>query len=183
MPVLSLEFLKPFGIVVGVITAVVAGFNKFGWAWKIFQDWYVKRPDLRGTWKIELKSNWVDPQTNEEIPPIMGYMVVRQSLSDLSMRLFTAESKSKLIAHSIEREQDGLYRVVGIYQNEPDIELQGARSEIHYGAWLLDVIGNPPISLEGHYWTDRSTMGLMKLSDRLKAKCDTYEQAKEAFGD
>ncbi|MGY3568714.1 hypothetical protein [Vibrio paucivorans] len=46
------------------------------WSWKIFKGWYVKRPDLRGTWKVELKSNWVNPETGEKAAPIYGYAVV-----------------------------------------------------------------------------------------------------------
>ena len=63
MPVLSLDFVKPFGIVVGAITLFVTIFNKYLWSWKIFKGWYVKRPDLRGTWEVELKSSWIDPKT------------------------------------------------------------------------------------------------------------------------
>jgi len=83
MPVLSADFVKPFGIVVGVIVAVVALFNKYMWSWKIFKGWYVKRPDLRGTWKVQLKSSWVNPETGEEIAPIYGYAVIRHGLAPL----------------------------------------------------------------------------------------------------
>ena len=48
MPVLSADFIKPFGIVVGAITLIVTLFNKYAWSWIIFRGWYVKRPDLRG---------------------------------------------------------------------------------------------------------------------------------------
>jgi len=110
MPVLNASFLKPFSFVVGVITVVVTLFNRYCWAWKIFQGWYVKRPDLRGTWKVELRSSWIDPKTNKTIDPIYGYAVIRQSLTSMSLRLFTKESKSVLIVHgSPVEELDGHY--------------------------------------------------------------------------
>ncbi|MEI5638524.1 MULTISPECIES: hypothetical protein [unclassified Pseudoalteromonas] len=182
MPVLSADFVKPFGTVVGVITLFVTLFNKYMWSWKIFKGWYVKRPDLRGTWKVELRSSWVDPETKKQIPPIYGYAVIRQSLTFLSVRLMTKESRSVLVAHSIEQqEDDDLFKLVGVYRNEPKIELQGVRSEIHHGSFALDVHGSPVYELQGHYWTDRGTKGGMTLSDKAEKLYDTYEHAEREF--
>jgi hypothetical protein len=180
MPVLSAEFVKPFGIVVGAITAFVTIFNKYIWSWKIFKGWYVKRPDLRGSWKVELKSSWVNPETGKVIDPIYGYAVIRQTLTSLSFRLMTKESRSVLIAYSFEpQEDDGLFKLVGVYRNEPKIELQGVRSEIHHGSFALEIHGSPVYELQGHYWTDRGTKGGMKLSDRVTKLFDTFEQAEK----
>lgn len=179
---MSLSFVKPFGIVVGVISIVVVLFNKYAWAWPLFRGWYVNRPDLRGTWQVEIRSSWVDPNTGNAVAPIVAYAVVRQTLASLSLRLMTPESRSKLIAHSIEQDEDGLFRLAGIYRNEPRIELQGVRSEIHHGAFSLEVHGQPVDSLEGHYWTDRETKGAMKLHKRQSKFYETYEQANQAFG-
>ncbi len=182
-PVLSIEFLKPFGIVVGAITVFVTIFNKYLWSWRIFRGWYVNRPDLRGSWKVELKSNWIDPDTNEPIPPIIGYAVIRQSLTALSIRLMTKESRSKSIAYSLEKEEDGLFRLAAIYRNQPKIELQGERSQIHHGSFLLEIHGSPVSTLEGHYWTDRSTKGSMRLTNKKKKLIDTFEQAPSIYRD
>jgi len=183
MPVLSLEFIKPFGIVVGAITLFVTLFNKYAWSWRIFSGWYVNRPDLRGTWKVELVSNWVNPETNEPVPPIVGYTAIRQSLTSLSFRLMTKESRSRLIAHSIEKEEDGVFRLAAIYRNEPKIELQGDRSEIHHGSFSLEIHGTPAELMEGHYWTDRGTKGSMKVMARKKELFSTYELAEAGFGE
>lgn len=178
MPVLSADFVKPFSTVVGAITLVVTIFNKYLWSWKIFRGWYVKRPDLRGTWKVELKSSWVNPETGKVIDPICGYAVIRQSLTSLSLRLMTKESRSVLVAHSIDQQEDeGLFKLVGVYRNEPKIELQGVRSEIHHGSFALEIHGSPVYELQGHYWTDRGTKGGMKLSDEVSKLYDTFEQA------
>lgn len=178
MPVLSADFVKPFSTVVGVTALFVALFNKYLWSWKLFKGWYVKRPDLRGTWKVELKSNWINPETGEELAPVYGYAVIRQSLTCLSLRLMTKESKSVLVAHSIEQQEDeDLFKLVGVYRNEPKIELQGVRSEIHHGSFALEIHGSPVEELEGHYWTDRATKGGMKLVGRVDKLYSTYEQA------
>ncbi|SFC09219.1 hypothetical protein [Pseudoalteromonas denitrificans] len=183
MPVLSADFIKPFGTVVGIMTFAVTMFNKYLWSWKIFKGWYVKRPDLRGTWKVELKSSWVDPETGKCIDPIYGYAVIRQSLTFLSVRLMTKESRSILVAHSIDQqEDDDLFKLVGVYRNEPKIELQGVRSEMHHGSFALEVHGYPVYELQGHYWTDRGTKGGMKLESKVKTLYDTYEQADREIG-
>ena len=183
MPVLSLDFVRPFGVVVGVIVFVVSLFNKYMWSWSVFRGWYVKRPDLRGTWRVQMHSSWIDPATNKGIPPIIGYVVVRQSLTFLSFRLMTKESKSMLVAHSIDQqESDDLYKLVGIYRNEPKIELQSVCSEIHHGSFALEIHGSPVYEMQGHYWTDRATKGSMILSSRSKKIYDTFEQADRECG-
>jgi hypothetical protein len=183
MPILSADFVKPFSLVVGAITLLITLFNKYLWSLRVFRGWYVKLPDLRGTWKVELKSSWINPETGESISPIVGYAVIRQSLTSLSLRLMTKESRSVLIAYSIEQQEDeDLFKLVGVYRNEPQIELQGVRSEIHHGSFALEVHGSPVYELQGHYWTDRGTKGSMKLAGRVKNLYDTFDQSEAKYG-
>ncbi|TGM74399.1 hypothetical protein EHR01_10590 [Leptospira mtsangambouensis] len=181
MPVLSSEFIKPFSLVVGTISVFVTVFNKYLWSWKIFRGWYVDRPDLRGTWKLELKSDWINPNTGKPIPTILGFVTIRQTLTSLTFRLFTTESESKSIAYSIEKEEDDQFKLNIIYQNQPEIELQGKKSEIHHGSFMLKISGNPPSSLKGHYWTDRGTRGTIILNDRIEKTSDNYNHAKKQY--
>lgn len=181
MPVLDASFLKPFGIVVGAISVLVTLFNKHAWAWRIFRGWYVNRPDIRGCWEVQILSSWINPETGERIPSITAYATVRQTLTTLSLRLMTPESRSKLTAYCLEQEDDGVFRLSAVYRNEPKIELQGDRSEIHHGAFSLEIHGDPIKSLEGHYWTDRGTKGSIKLQNRTPMLYETYKQAHEAF--
>ncbi len=180
---LTPEYLWPYGTVLSVLAIAAAIFERWGWAWWVFQGWLVKRPDLRGSWRVELQSDWIDPDTGQGIGPITCYMAVRQSLMTLSMRLMTAESSSWLIAHKIVEENDGVFFVTGVYTNEPKLELRGDRSEIHYGALRLAVQGKPPASLEGNYWTDRNTRGTMRLSDNRSEVFSTYDEARCQYGD
>jgi hypothetical protein len=180
---LSLALLAPIGTVVGFVALLGTLFNKYFWSWPLLKGWYVKRPDLRGTWRVELKSSWIDPSTGLGIAPIYGFVVVRQTLTSLSFRLMTKESRSTLIAYSIgEQENDDLYKLVAVYRNEPKIELRGKRSEIHHGSLALDIHGSPVSSLEGHYWTDRGTKGGMRMFERNKVLIDTFEQGTNCFG-
>ena len=95
----------------------------------------------------------------------------------------TAESSSWLVAHKIVEENDGVFLVTGVYTNTPKLKFRGDRSEIHYGALLLQVLGDPPTTLEGHYWTDRDSSGAMRLSDKKNVLFSTYEEARDGYGD
>jgi hypothetical protein len=178
--VISPRFLKPFGLVVTAIVSVTAFFNRSAWAWKVFRGWYVQRPDLRGTWRVSLVSDWKDPASQQPVPPIEGYLIIRQTLMSLSARLVTKESCSRSIANSLAKEEDDIFRLSVVYRNEPSIELQGKRSEIHHGAFWLEVLPDADgrfTQLKGHYWTDRKTRGSMLCVDRVMRYFTTFDEA------
>jgi len=175
-------YLKPFTVTVSVVTLTCLAFDRWWWRWPVFKGWLVTDPDLQGTWKASLTSNWKDPTTGQQTPPIECAVTVRQTFSSLSFRLFTRESSSYLAAHKLVRQNDGVFQLFGTYQNTPDIRLRGVRSEIHYGALLLEVRGEPPKAMSGHYWTDRGTSGPLVLSDRVTEILSSYEEAAKKFG-
>lgn len=180
-PVLSWQFMKPFSVVVAVISVILLVFNKWAWSWKLFSGWFVNRPDLRGTWLAELQTSWIHPDTQMTAPNFVAYVVIRQSLTQLSLRLITEDSRSKAIAYSLTREEDNQFRLAVVYLNEPKIELQGASSEIHHGSLLLEIHGHAASEMTGHYWTDRKTRGSMKLSQRTAVYLDSFEQGQALY--
>ena len=154
------------------------------WRWSCLHGWFVKRPNLRGTWRVELQSDWIDPATNVGVPIIICYMGVAQTLSSLQMHLMTSESESWFIAEGITPSRSNVgYRVAGVYTNEPKAHLRGNRSEIHFGGLLLETHGpaNRPNTLTGEYWTDRKTKGQMTFTERVPDVCTRFEDAKRAF--
>jgi hypothetical protein len=181
-PMVSGDFLRPTSLVSTIVGATALVLHKWAWSWWIFRGWYIKRPDLRGTWRVRMKSDWKD-ENGIQVPEIDAYVVVRQTLFMLSMRLVTSESKSRLVAHSIECEPDGLYTVAAVYRNEPAIELQGTRSRMHHGSFFLEVQGATPTVLDGHYWTDRGTRGSMRMYDRRSFTADSYQDAEDRFAE
>jgi len=161
----SIEWIRYFSIVTGILLLIISGFNTWLWRLPILQGWFVKRPDINGTWQTTIQSDWIDPSLGETIGPVKGYTVIRQTYSSLSLRLMTKESSSELIGSEIVAHKDDTFRVAGIYRNDP-IQLIKIRSPIHNGAILLQVIGKPVTSLKGHYWTDRNTSGEIELIGR-----------------
>lgn len=175
------DHLWPYGLVVSLLTLLAAAFDRWIWAWRILQGWFVRRPDIRGTWRVELQSQCIDPETGNSPDLIVCYMAIRQTLSRLSMRLMTPESSSLLVGDKIIHSADGIFEVTGVYSNTPRLELRGEQSEIHYGALMLQVIHEPPTSLQGHYWTDRNSRGTMTLSRRVADVYSRFEDAHAAF--
>ena len=180
----SSAHLRPFGTVVSFLVVLGTAFEFLLWRWSCLHGWFVKRPNLRGTWRVELQSDWIDPATNVGVPIIICYMGVAQTLSSLQMHLMTSESESWFIAEGITPSRSNVgYRVAGVYTNEPKAHLRGNRSEIHFGGLLLETHGpaNRPNTLTGEYWTDRKTKGQMTFTERVPDVCTRFEDAKRAF--
>lgn len=182
----ELRWLGSLTTVVPVLLVLLGVFDNWLWKSPWLTGWFTNRPILCGTWQVTLQTEWVDPNTGTTPGPITCYMAVRQTFSTLSMRLMTSESASLLIAPNIVRSNDGLFQVAGVYMNKPNLTQRGQssekRSEIHYGAILLDVQGRPATSLEGHYWTDRRTMGTMHFRAKSKKVFESFDEAHAAFG-
>jgi len=181
----SREHFTPFGTVLSVLVVAALLLEHVLWRVKLFQPWFVRRPDLRGTWKVELKSDYIDPQAGTQVPVIVCYMGVKQTLSNLQMHLMTPESESWFIADRITPSpSDQGYQVVGVYTNKPQIHLRGNKSDMHQGALVLYTHGasHRPTTITGEYWTDRSTSGSMTFSDRLTKVYTRYDDAHAAYG-
>ena len=180
----SIDHLAPFGTVVGFLAVLGLAFEYLLWRQPWLHGWFVKRPDLRGTWRVELQSNWIDPKTGKKKPMIKCYMGVKQTLSTLQMHLMTPESESFFIAEHIQPSPSGDgYQVGGVYTNWPNIHLRGDSSEIHQGALILYTHGpnNRPETLTGEYWTDRETTGQLDFTGRVSNVLTRYEDAEGAF--
>ena len=176
------EYLQPFGTVVGFLVALATAFEFLLWPLSWLHGWFVKRPDLRGTWRVELESDAIDPTTKVGVPTIICYMGVAQTLSTLQMHLMTPESESWLIAERISPSPSGVgYQVAGVYTNKPQTHLRGERSEMHFGGLLLDTHGpaNRPNTLTGEYWTDRKTKGRMTFTERRHEVFTRFKDAVE----
>lgn len=178
------DHLAPFGSVVSFLVLLGIAFEHLLWRMRWLHGWLVKRPDLRGTWRVELQSDWEDSAEGTRVAPVHGYVGVKQTLSTLSMHVMTPESESWFMAVSIQPSPNGEgYQVVGVYRNRPSVHLRGQRSEIHRGAVVLNTHGPSavPNTLTGEYWTDRKTSGSMKLSDRKARLYTRLEDAATAF--
>lgn len=166
----SASWFKPLNGIAFAVFLLVSLFNNVLWRWPILHGWFVKRPDLRGTWRVTLTPR------NDPDNPILAYMAIRQTYSSLTMRLMTDESTSELLGSDVLVSRDDIYEVVGFYRNEPRSTVR-ERSPIHQGAIRLRVNGPRPLVIEGEYWTDRGTQGEIRLEDRQKELFDRFADA------
>jgi len=181
----SWELMRPFSAVVGALVVLGLAFDLWLWRLPALHGWFVRRPDLRGTWQVELQSSYVRPGETQPVPPITAYAAVTQTLSRLQIKLMTPESSSYFIADHIRPSPSGEgYQVIGVYTNEPKVHLRDARiSEMHQGALLLETHGpsSCPRTMTGKYWTDRRTVGEMDFGRRVRKLHTRFEDADKAF--
>ncbi len=175
----SLSLLKPFGATTAAVTAVSVLFEKYFWRWKYFRGWLVERPFLGGTWRAILHSTY--EEDGVRVSPKEVFVVIRQSMSTMTFRLYSDRAKSHSLAESIFRERTDMYALSVSYQSDPSIDQRNGESEIHYGAALFTHIADEPARLEGHYFTDRNTAGSLKLIERKNVYPSSYGEAREHF--
>ena len=96
------HWFRPFSSVVGTMVVLLLGFEKWGWRWKVLHPWFVSQPNIQGTWKGELTSLWTDPATRKGRDPIEVYLVIKQTLSSIRVRLITKESQSDCLVASMQ---------------------------------------------------------------------------------
>jgi hypothetical protein len=176
---------SPFSVVVSGLVGLGLLFELVLWRQTWLHGWFVKRPDLRGTWRVELQSSYIRPETNVRVPMIVCYMGVKQTLSTLHMHLMTPESESWFIADHVRQSPNGSgFQVIGVYSNEPNVHLRDERiSEMHQGALIIETHGPSlrPTTLTAKYWTDRKTTGTMDFTSRIGEVCTRFADADHAF--
>ncbi len=165
-------WFKPFSVVVGVLVLVLSIADRWLWRLRWLRPWLFNMPDLNGTWKVVIHPTAPQSSPHE----VIAYIVIRQTFSTISLRLFTAESHSETLSARVVRCDDGTCNVAAVYRNTPRLQVR-ERSTLHHGALLLNVQGDPPESLAGQYWTDRLSQGDLVLSARISALAHSFDQA------
>ena len=182
---ITIDHIAPFTSVVGVLVILSLFVEHYLWRKSWLQKWFVSMPDLNGTWKVVITSDWVNPETGEATPKINCFMGVKQSLSTLQMHLMTPESESWFSAYSIKESLSGHgYQITAVYTNKPSVHLRNDRSSMHLGALVMDTHGDDevqPETIVGEYWTDRKTTGLITLSNKDKKVFTSFTDANEHF--
>lgn len=172
------SYLKPLSLAVSIAYFVLLAFDRVLWRIPLVARLF-RRPILRGTWRGELRSTWIDPTTGQGIAPILVFLAIRQTYSTIAMRMMTEESSSRSLVASLEAPRDDVARASSTYQNIPRLLIQG-RSRIHHGALMLEVQGTPAERLSGSYWTDRDTKGEVLLDARLPKVYTSFAEANKA---
>jgi len=169
------ELFAPIGAASSVAGLLVLAFDHFLWRFPKIGRTLSKRPNLRGTWRGRLASNWVDPETEKGVDPEV-YLVVRQTFWSVTANLITKESKSCSTTATIEDDGCGQHQLVAQYRNTPRASVR-ERSEVHHGSFKLDIAGEPVEQMEGYYWTDRMTRGELDFDRHSPKFVESYAHA------
>lgn len=175
----SLGWLRFFSIAVLAALAVLSLWDNALWKLPAVQRMKSVPPDLRGTWRGTLTSQWEDREDEKVSPPKPAYLVIRQSASSVSAILLTDESRS-VSSLAVVSGSDGSVSLDYIYLNRPESRFEH-RSRIHHGCALLDVTGRPAKRLRGRYWTDRDSKGELDFRERTNKSADDFDDAVALF--
>lgn len=145
-------------------------FDVWGWKCVIFYPWFVNRPSITGTWRIDINSNF------NSSTKVTGYASINQTLTTLKINIFTLESSSKSLSSIICNNDSGTYTLTYTYQNDPDLHLRGQRSEIHPGVVIANITSRLPNSFSGEYTTYRDTKGTIHFTKISSQNIHTFAQ-------
>ena len=151
------------------------------WLWKlpVVHKLTNHRPRIDGFWRVTLT-----PTAESHIPeggnrgPIPAFMMINQSYWSIHLRQLTVESGSHSRAFVWENRNGAEVEPLSfLYENDPKPEHK-TRSQRHLGSCTFRPGSISPNEMEGFYFTDRYTQGLMKLTliDRSTGH-STYDEA------
>lgn len=191
---LTWDMARPFSLVVGCVSALALLFEVLLWRLPLVRSLIARRPSIAGTWRTVLKSNFPQPDGSETVKIV--YLVIHQSLTRLSVRMYTDTAHSKSLAERISSsDNDDVFDLAVVYQNYPDIDQRAERtpsegepesanqSSIHFGALHISNLTYYPLKLKGHYWTDRRTEGSLTLVERRSKIVCSYEEGVKLFSE
>jgi hypothetical protein len=177
--IIPVSFFLPLSIVIGALSVLLLVFERWVWAWPGFRL-FTNRPDLRGTWKGVIRSNWKDDERGTGLGLFHAYVTIHQTYTGVHLRLFTRESQSVTTTATLVCEPDEHHVLSGLYRNVPR-QLLRSRSPIHHGGLILNIAGLKRDHMSGSYWTDRQTFGEVELRRVSKKRFSDFQTAEEAF--
>lgn len=159
-----LNYLKPITTVVTFDTFLAILFAKWIWKCKLLYSWLVPFPNVNGTWKGTIKTNWIDGKTGKKPAPIPAILTIKQSFTNISCVMRTGEMNSySFISGFIIDKENQILRLVYSYDSIPKQTVKD-RSPQHFGTMYFDLIKNgDKKELSGDYWTGRETTGRVEL--------------------
>lgn len=134
------------------------------WIWNIFpvlNNWIF--PNINGTWDVEIHWNWTQQDGAIKSGIKEGKVFIKQNFLTLSMELFTDESESEiLVIQPKKNTESSRLNFHYIYRNTP--KNNGSNKlPPHIGTAILKISPHTNTILEGNYFTDRNTQGVLKF--------------------
>jgi hypothetical protein len=151
--------------VLGLLPLVILGaFALYDtWLWKQGALLRIaKQPLLEGTWTGTLTSYRRDGHDKPITTQHRVVVVVRQTLTALSISMITEQSRSRSTIAQVTMPDRDDFVVQYQYRNDPGLAYRDA-SPIHPGGAEIRVSGSQPTEMDGEYWTARESRGTFHL--------------------
>jgi hypothetical protein len=174
------EGARPFVTAISIAGAFLWLFEHFLWRLPFLRGSLTDVPNLRGVWRVTIQSTWVNPDTGKPIEAKQGFAQIDQTASTFCMRMFTDESHSKTVAHSFVLDQS-VFKLAIVYENQPHISLRETRSAYHQGSAAFSVRGHSPENFVGEYWTERKSIGTVRLHERIRGEINSFEEGSRLY--
>jgi len=161
-----------FAIVPKVVSAdllVIAAFVKWGWKHKVFRGWLVPFPDLNGTWKGTIRSDWIDSEAKGKLAPIPTILTIKQTFFRISCVMRTHEMASHSYIEGFLIDPERQIRLLSYTYTSKPRQAVADRSAPHDGTTLFEIVEASSTKLKGRYWTERKTTGEIHLDYHSKA--------------
>jgi hypothetical protein len=181
LPTTLIGAAKPFSSALSVAALALFVYENAAWHLPGVRAWIAQTPDLRGVWRVEIQSTFVDPNTGQTKGPIKGFAQIDQAASKFCMRIYTKESQSKSVAHAFKIDH-GVFQLALVYENKPNIRRRDERKSAHHqGSSSWSGRGYYPHTFKGEYWTERKNIGTIVVSGRRGGAIDSYEEGRLMF--
>lgn len=164
------EWLAPIGPAVTITVIGMWVFDRWAWRWP-FVGGLVKRPNLYGTWKCELRSSY-EGRAGETIE---SYLVIDQTYSRICVRMLFDRSQSISMSGDLVNE-GGRCVLYYVFRSEKSA-LEPDSNPPARGAADLKVSRKPSLGLEGDYWMERGTKGTLVAVGRSRTLYDAFDAA------
>jgi hypothetical protein len=164
-----------FGWTASLVVLMLLAFDRWIWCWPFVRA-AIRRADVRGTWKLELRSTF-EPRKDEIID---AYLAIRQTFSTISATMLTDRATS--VSRNADLACEGGRWVLSYqYMSQKHADAPDrAMNPSARGAAELVVATTPTTHLEGDYWTEQGTQGRIRTLGRNPKVFDTYAAAQSA---
>lgn len=162
--------IKAFSASATLIILFWGFYFEWGWKWPLLSKIFY-RPNLNGTWKGELFSDWKDEEGNG-VKPIKFFIVIRQNFLRINFTTFTNNYIGKSYSERLILDKErGIKNVAYLYRKETS-QISDNNNE---GASELRVIESNILKMRGKYWSNIKTNGEIDVSFFVKRHFDSYE--------
>ncbi|MDM1503941.1 hypothetical protein HX071_17320 [Myroides marinus] len=168
-------FFRGTSLSITCVTLFWTFYFTLGWKIKGLKNIFYK-PDLNGTWKGTLISDWKDENGNG-VKPKEIFIIIRQNFLRIHFTTLTDTFVGYSYSETFNIKKDtGLKNVVYLYRKDTS---QNNDEDLREGATELRlIISASQKHLSGKYWTNTKTQGRIEVSHISDKHVDSFNIAK-----